>query len=116
MERMTPCIHCGKLRDAECHKSRQALGGAPRMDSHEYVRSVDVTGACGDVTTICSVCGEPTEPHAPGVEPLCRACFCGTECACMAGAESICGSCGEPICGGDACLLVHGHRFPVVPS
>lgn len=33
---MTLCVHCGKPRDTDCHKSRHELGGAPRMDSHAY--------------------------------------------------------------------------------
>ena len=36
-EAMTPCVHCGKPLDSDCHRSRFSLGGAPRMNSHEYV-------------------------------------------------------------------------------
>lgn len=30
-----------------------------------------------EIVVVCSGCGEPTEPHANGVEPLCPDCFFG---------------------------------------
>jgi hypothetical protein len=69
------------------------------------------------ITVACSICGRATEMHAPGVEPICLACFAGEAlrcCECPGTAESVCGTCGELICGGDLCLRVHEHApWPV---
>lgn len=66
------------------------------------------------ISVACSICGGETEPHAPGVEPVCLKCFYGDEplpCAlCGRRAESICGRCGDRICGDRTCLTVHDHN------
>ena len=72
-----------------------------------------------EITVACAVCGGPTEPHPPGVEPVCLACFAGEDLGCSEchhrAAESVCGTCGELICGAVACLRAHEHApWPVV--
>lgn len=51
------CAHCGRLQEDESHWNRKALGGAPRMNSHDFDPAIPASEVKALVDRWHEVCG-----------------------------------------------------------